>query len=275
MSTVLGTRARWPRPTALHLDLGVRVSNRFDTEASAFGWEVWGGRITAEWDLDETDPDTLPSLGTITGWRGTVPDFEETALTLQVGQLERWLLRLDGEDVGNPAGATVDSPMTLWEAADAMSSDLTELVEALMGDDERLFCEDCYHITGYQEFDFDRLLILREIELLPQLRGHGIGAWASARSIGLLARDIGTLLTTMAAPLHREEFLIGPDPEERRDFTPAEDAAWHAAQARITDHWKRTIGLGPLRSHPNVLVGTVETAREALQASLDAWLDQS
>jgi hypothetical protein len=267
------TRGRWARPSALHLDLGVSVSNRIDAEASEFGWEVWRGTISAEWDLEATEPDALPPLDSITGWRGTKPEFDETGLKLQVGELERWLLRLDGEDLGNPSGMTVDSPMALFEAGDAMSSDLAELMEALMGDDDSLFCEACYQITGQEGLDFDRLLVLREIEILRPLRGYGAGAWASARSVGLLARDVGTLLATMAAPLHRVEFLTGPDRDQHRDFSPAEEDAWRAAQLKIAQHWQSTVGLAPLPLHPSVLVGTVETARVALEQSLGAWTD--
>jgi hypothetical protein len=144
-------------------------------------------------------------------------------------------------------------------------------MEALIGDEDRLFSDDCYDALDEEWLDFDRLLILREIEVMPQLRGHGIGAWASARSVGILARDAGTLLATMAAPLHRSEFLTGPDADEYRDLTPGEEQAWTAAQDKIARHWQRTIGLTPLPHRAHVLVGTVETAREALEKSLDAW----
>jgi hypothetical protein len=265
-----GAGTRWARPSTLRLQLEVGVSNRIDTEASEFGWEIWRGTISAEWDFEDVDADELPSLETITGWRGAKPQFEDTRLFLRIGELERWLLRLDGEDLGNPAGMTVDSPMALFEAGDAMSNDLAQLMEGLMGDEDRVFCDDCYDIVGAEWLDIDRLLILREIEILPEVRGHGIGAWASARSVGLLARDAGTLLATMAAPLHRSEFLTGPDADDRRDLTPTEEA-WTAAQGKIAHHWQSTIGLTPLPHHPHVLVGTVETAREALEKSLDAW----
>lgn len=164
---VLGTHDRWARPSALHLELGVSVSSRIDTEAS----------------------------------------------------------------------------------------------------------EECYDILGEDRLDFDRLLILREIAILPQLRGHGIGAWASARSVGLLARDAGTLIATMAAPLHRSEFHSGPDTDEHRDLTSAEQQAWGTAQEKIARHWQSVIGLTPLPRHPHVLVGTVATAREAIEKSLGAWAE--
>jgi hypothetical protein len=269
------TPERWARPSTLRLDLGVSVGSRLDNEAAEFGWEVWRGTISAAWDLDDADPDTLPPLDGRSGWRDAKPHLDEVELTLRVGELERWLLRLDGADLGNPAPLAIDSPMALFEAGDAMSSDLAELMEALMGDgDDRMFCEDCYKIGGEEWLDFDRLLILREIEIMPQLRGHGVGAWASARSVGLLARDVGTLLATLAAPLHRSEFLTGAAGDEHREMTAAEDTAWHAAQIKIARHWQSTIGLTPLPRHRNVLVGTVETTREAMENSLDPWTDR-
>jgi hypothetical protein len=261
---------KWPRPTALQLDLGVSVGSRVDTEASEFGWEVWRGEITAVWDLDETTAEALAALSAATGWGGKAPGLDEGGLTMRVGELERWLLRLNGEDVGNPSERAVESAMDLFDAADAMSGDLAHLAEALVGDDS-LFCRDCYVLTQSEWMDLDRLLILREIEILPQLRGYALGAWASARSVGLLARDAGTLIATLAAPLRRSEFLVGSQSDEHRDFTAQENAAWQAAQRKIAQHWQTTIGLSPLPRDPDVLVGTVETAGPALRGAVGLW----
>src|SRR5262249_4102078 len=63
----------------------------------------------------------------------------------------------------------------------------------------------------------------------PELRGYGIGAWASARSIKALARDECTLIVAKAAPLDASECRTGPDRDSDRDLTPRERAAWDAA----------------------------------------------
>lgn len=105
---------------------------------------------------------------------------------------------------------------------------------------------------------------------MPQLRGHGIGAWASARSIRLLARDSGTLIVTKAAPLHAGEFRQDPD-DHRSRLTDAEDQAWQLAQSKIAAHWQRSLGLVPLPDNPAILLGTVDTTHEAVRATIDSW----
>jgi hypothetical protein len=100
--------------------------------------------------------------------------------------------------------------------------------------------------------------------------GHGIGAWASARSVEVLVPDSGTLIVTQAAPLHRDPFLRGDGADAHRDFTPDEDRAWRQAQQKIAEPgntaWgscrcriTRPSSSAPLTPHP------------ALRTALDTW----
>jgi hypothetical protein len=246
--------SRWRRPDALELTLSINVSSRVDSEADEFGWQVWDGLIRAVWDLSDDASEELPGSGE--GWDGADPEVVDDTMRLPVGELTRWMLPLD-----------FDEPFALFEAADAIAQDLCDVVAPIVGD-HQLLINDCYSLTG-QEW-FDRLLVLRAIELLPQLRGHGVGAWASARSVRLLASDSATLLLTKAAPLHREPFLRD-DADPQREFTTAEESAWQRAQLRIAAHWQQNLGLIPLPHNPAILIGTVEAAEGSLQDAVDSW----
>lgn len=251
---------RWRRPDALELELTASVSTRV-WEAEQFGWELWEGRIWALWDIEHWTSEQhagerlpLPPEHRA-GWAGSDLQGGESGMRLHVGHLERWMRILD-LDIG-----------TLLEAADAIAEDLLHVIEAIAGDDEPLR-EDFGKLTGQPWFD--RLLVLRSAELVPQLRGYGIGAWASARSIRLLARDSGTLIVTKAAPLHADAFRQDPD---SRELTPAEDQEWQLAQRKIATLWQRSLGLVPLPDDPRILFGTVDTTHKAVQATVDSWTE--
>jgi hypothetical protein len=203
---------------------------------------------------------TLAVPGPGTGWEGADPEWSDGEVRLEVGRLERWLLPLD-----------FDSPMALFEAGDAIAGDLAHVIEPIMGDGDRVLSDDCYRLTGNDWVD--RLLVLRSIELLPQLRGHGVGAWASARSIGVLVRDSGTLIATQSAPLHRSPFLRDADADHGRDFTPAEDRAWQRAQKKIAAHWQHSLGLVPLPEYPHILIGTGDTVDKRCRATAGTWAE--
>ncbi|MGR7023286.1 hypothetical protein [Geodermatophilus sp. URMC 62] len=219
---------------------------------------MWDGLIRAVWDLDEDGDDgaseDLPGSGD--GWDGADPEVDDDTFRLPVGELTRWMLPLD-----------FDEPFALSEAADAVAQDLCDVVAPIVGD-HPLLIDDCYELTS-QDW-FDRLLVLRAIELVPQLRGHGVGAWASARSVKQLAPDSGTSILTKAAPLHREPFMRD-DTDPHREFTPAEERAWRGAQQEIAAHWQQNLGLIPLPHNPAILIGTVDTAEGSLQAAVDSW----
>jgi hypothetical protein len=78
------------------------------------------------------------------------------------------------------------------------------------------------------------------------------------------------LILTKAAPLHRQPFLRD-DADSHREFTPAEAHAWQRAQQKIAAHWQQQLGLVPLPDNPTILIGTVDTAPESLQAAADSW----
>lgn len=249
----------WRRPDALDLELSINVGSSSDGETDNFGWQVWRGRIRGVWDLKDDpaadDGDRLPHPGS--GWEGADPEVRDETVRLPVGELERWMLPLD-----------FDEPFALFEAADAVAQELCDVIAPIVGD-HQLLIDDCYELTD-QEW-FERLLVLRSIEIVPRLRGSGAGAWASARSVQMLAPDSRTLILTKAAPLHREPFLRGDDADPHRDFTPAEDDAWKSAQQKIAAHWQRNLGLVPLADNPAILIGTIDTAREALCATVNSW----
>jgi hypothetical protein len=170
---------RWRRPDALELELSASLSSRNRGGDDEYGWQVWTGDVHAVWDLadvtaDGEDGPLAPPSAAAFGWRSASPVTDGDEVRLLVGQLERWLLPLDFDDPG-----------MLFEAADAITQDLAGVVAPIVGNEE-LFQPDCYELTE-QEW-FDHLLVLRSIELIPQLRGHNIGGWASARSVEALTR---------------------------------------------------------------------------------------
>jgi hypothetical protein len=239
-----------------------------------FGWQVWQGDIEAIWDLADPealhDPD-LPSidlqpfLTNAHGWAGTAAQVSGSRVRLRIGRLERWLLSLDGDDHSGTGDNVIESASDLFEAADAISQSLQEVVAPLVGTTEVL-SDECYRF-GY----LDRLLVLAEVEIVPQLRGYGIGAWASARSIKALARDECTLIVAKAAPLDASEFRTGNDRDSDRDLTPSECAAWDAAQLKIATYWRSRLGLVPLSTDTRILVGTTSSVDAALRKTLAAW----
>jgi hypothetical protein len=121
--------ARWRRPDALELELATSVGSRY-REAEEFGWELWEGRIWAMWDVEHwtevrcagEELPLPPEHGA--GWEGADLEGWSTTCACRSGHLERWTRVLD-PDVG-----------TLLEAADAIATDLINLIEAIAGDDD-------------------------------------------------------------------------------------------------------------------------------------------
>ncbi|WP_131801679.1 hypothetical protein [Klenkia soli] len=241
----------WRRPDFLELVLTTRAESREGSEADEFGWQVWEGSIYAAWYVDGGVREDLPTDGS--GWRGSDPIHDEDTMKLVVGELDRWMRRLDLDDTSD-----------LLEAADAIAQDLLDVVEPIAGRDDVL-TQVCYDLTD-QDW-IDRLLVLRVAEVIPQVRGWGVGAWASARSVQLLAPDAGTLMLTKAAPRDRTPFLADPD----RELSPSEQRAWTATQNKIAAYWCQTLGLTPLPDNPAMLIGTLDTMEDAMQATLAVW----
>jgi hypothetical protein len=270
---------RWPRPDGLHLQLSVGLGSRVEVTSDEFGWQVWQGDIEAIWDLVDAEDlryparpsiDQLPFLANAPGWAGTAAEVSDSRVRLRIGRLERWLLSLDGDDLSGTADNVIESPYDLFDAADAISQSLHEVVAPLVGSTEVL-SNECYTLAGNDYLD--RLLVLAAVEIVPQLRGYGIGAWASARSIMALARDECTLIVAKAAPLEASEFRTGPDRDSDRDLTPTECAAWDAAQVKIASYWQSRLGMVPLSTDTRILVGTTGSAAEALRDTLAGWAE--
>jgi hypothetical protein len=269
--------ARWARPDGLHLQLSVGLGSRMEETGDESGWQVWQGDIYAVWDLADGGDDAarfstdeLPFPADVQGLDGAPANTHGSELRLRIGRFEGRLLSLDGDDLSGTADNVIESAFDLFAAADSISQTLHDVVAPLVGDAEVL-SDECYTLTGN---DFlDRLLVLEEIEIVPQLRGYGIGAWAAARTIKTLARDECTLLVAKAAPLRASEFRTGPNRDEDRDLTSTENAAWDNAQVKIATHWRNHLGLVPLSSDARILVGTTGSAGVALQSTLAAWRD--
>jgi hypothetical protein len=282
MSTVVPALAasaaeRWPRPDGLHLQLSVGLGSRVEETSDEFGWQVWQGDIEAIWDLADAEDlhypahpsiDQLPFLANAHGWAGTAAELSYSRARLRIGRLERWLLSLDGDDLSGTADNVIESAYDLFEAADAIAQSLHDVVAPLIGEADVL-SDECYALAGTDYLD--RLLVLAELEIVPQMRGYGIGAWASARSIKALARDDCTVIVTKAAPLYASEFWTGPDRDSNRDLTAAERAAWDVAQLKIASYWQSRLGLVPLSTDSRILVGTTSSVDAALRKTLAAW----
>lgn len=268
----------WRPPDALHLKLSTDEISADWSENDLCGWQLWHGQIMAGWrerdddyllhrspamdedpgDLEDDDEDSesygpLPA-GTV-GHDGQAPRWEDETVWLEVGHLERWELtfyddrKADAWQVRDAGG--------LLRAADAISESLTEIASAVAAklDEEQILSEALKDLLGVDPWRYDRLLVLDRIELLPQVRGRGIGAWASARSLAVLAPTDSTLIATKAAPMRADDFREeGDDPRTR--LTEQQLTAWHRAQQAISAYWQRTLDLRPLPDSPNILVGT-------------------
>ena len=186
-------------------------------------------------------------------WDGPATlDFAGESQRLRVGRLERRVLPLGDEALCQGHLPPVSSGEQLWEAGDALSGALEELMAAVCGD-RQLFRDEVYEVSGADWID--HLIVLESVELVPEVRGWGVGAWASATSIAALTRGPSTLLLTKAAPLRREDFMSG-DADGRREMTKDSLVSWTAAQQKIGQHWQSRLGLRPLPSHPDILVAT-------------------
>lgn len=175
-------------------------------------------------------------------------DYDGESQRLQVGRLERRVLPLGDEALCQGHLPPVQSGDQLWEAGDELSAAIEEVMAAVCGEG-RLFSDEVYEASGAEWID--NLIVLESVELVAEVRGWGVGAWASATSIAALTRGSGTLLVTKAAPLWRASFM-GQD--DGREMTDVENAAWEAARRKISQHWHATLGLRPLPNHPDILV---------------------
>lgn len=240
---------RWPRPDELDLELSVELTSRTGGLDEQYGWQLWQGTITAgwEWSPPEGEPPLPPQARGLWDAEPTM-DYDGECQRLRVGRLERRVLPLGDEALCQGHLPPVRAGAQLWEAGDELSASLEEVTSAVCGDGP-LFSDEVYEVSGAEWID--HLIVLESVELVPEVRGWGVGAWASATSIAALTRGPSTLLVTKAAPLWRTPFM-GDD--DARDMTDDEDAAWAAVQDKIRHHWQTSLGLRPLPGHPEILV---------------------
>jgi hypothetical protein len=254
---------RWGRPTSVSIKMCVTLSTAPVSTEASFGWQVWGGEIFAAWSLDSNHG--VPLSDDTLGWGGAPIEIIEGDLHLPIGSLERLVLSLTTDDLGVGSNESIGGPDDLFDAADHVSQQLHDVVAPIVGDDQ-LLRDECYSITGMDWFS--RLLVLQQVEILPQIRGLGVGAWASARSIRLLAPDEFTLIVTKAAPLRAAEFREATIGDQ---MTGPEQAKWDAAQRKISSHWQDQLGLRPLSSDPEILIGNTTTCWRALDRAFNGW----
>jgi hypothetical protein len=176
---------------------------------------------------------------------------------LDIGRLERWLLSLCGI-----ADDVVESPFGVRQAADAISQSRHDVVAPLVGRD-RVLPDECYTRAGNDWLD--RLPVLAAIEIVAQLRGHGIGARASARSIPTLTRDECTLITTKAAPLDASDFRSDPDSDHDLTLTSKPRGTRHRSRWPDT----ATTSSGCSRSTPIHISSEVSRFAESERVRLD------
>ena len=263
-----------PRPDWLRLDLTTSANSQIQSQGDEVGWELWSGRIVAGWDC-AADPSRAASVAAHLAVDVGEELWVEGHVTLPVGDCELWLLRL-GElhPVVEDQVDLVTGPISVFDAADAISQDLADVVGPLVFSETDqavgMFLPEVDELTDGAWLE--QLLILRSISVVRPLRGCGVGAWAAARALTVLARDEGTLVALLAAPLSRSAFLRdhGFRDTDAGPLGVAEKAAWDRASAAIGDHWRRTLGLQPVKGEPRVLVGVGGT-NDARSATLRRW----
>lgn len=269
------------RPDRLRIDLSVSLPSQRRDQEDDFGWERWYARIFAGWDVYD-DPDRgaelAAGLDRIFPTSQIQADLEQNddELEVGIGGCELMLLRFDvphpvfGEDVQVPSIGD-----SIYEAADALSQDLADLVGPLVDlEGEGPFVGqvmDAAEVGWY-----DELLIVRSVGIDKHFRGMGIGGWAVARAVSRLAPSETTLVALTAAPLSRSAFLrdLGADPDSRADLTPDQSLAWDAACRRIAANWRRHLGVEELDGHPRTLFAAGGD-NEATAATLVGWDDEA
>ncbi|MFJ9390429.1 hypothetical protein ACIRON_16505 [Nocardioides sp. NPDC101246] len=264
------------RPDWLRIDLSVSLRSQSHEQSDDLGWERWYARIFAGWDVYD-DPDRgakiAASLDRIFPPASGRADLGECTdeLEVEVGGCELMLLRFDlphpvfGKDVRVPS-----TGLSIFEAADALSQDLADLVGPIVDlEGESPFVDQV--MDAAEDGWYDDLLIVRSVGIDKHFRGMGIGGWAVARVVNRLAAAT-TLVALTAAPLNRSEFLreLGAAPDSHADLTPEHSLAWDAACGRIAANWQLHLGVEALHGHPHTLF-TAGGDSVALTATLASW----
>lgn len=277
------------RPTPLNLPIAAapiyRVAGRSDTQAWGLGLDMWhlDVGISLELDFDNVLARTIADHVAPTDGHDDLPDdFVERALndhgvrlddygTAWVGRQTLNVARFHSSDNAAAGREYISGPASLAYAADELASDLIRLVEPLVADDdEDLWVDEI--IDRWPEVEYaDAAILLRSVTISPIARGHNLGAWAAAQSIALFAHP-NTLIATMAAPLTPQDVLPEmTDPHAR--MNPEQRARWGAMQKRLANHWATQLGLTPLTTHPDILVGSTAYLNEALTRTLGIYKD--
>jgi len=201
----LQTPLRLPRP---HL-LRHRITGGDDGAGWELGLNLWALTVGVAWadgpeDLvealathlgkaPETPGETLANLAL----HGIVFDAEEVAwvgaVNLAVAALHSTLAAAAGR---NP----LEEGSDLLDAADAESGDLEHLVGALVSvRDDQIWSEEI--LNWWPDATEAAVAILvRTVHITPVMRGHRLGAWAAAQSIGHFDQD-RSLVALSAAPI--------------------------------------------------------------------------
>jgi hypothetical protein len=102
----------------------------------------------------------VPFLADAHGWAGAAAEVSDIRVRLRIGHLERRLLSLDGDDLSGTADNVIESAYDLFDAADAVSQSLHEVVAPLVGT-TKVLSDECYTLAGSEYLD--RLLVLAAV----------------------------------------------------------------------------------------------------------------
>jgi len=152
-------------------------------------------------------------------------------------------------------GRTINSGLDAFFALEGLAGDLEPIASAIFGDSDETWSSEL--VETMDLVLASNFLIMRSVRVAPVLWGHRIGGWIAARGITVLARDGLHVIAMLSAPLEPKDAGINPA-LGRTELDSQEIALWRQRQSALRELWCTSLGVVPMREHPNVLIGTNE-----------------